>query len=108
MGRTGAKRDAESAKPVLLVPPPDSGPAEARRGQGAAAASSAGVYWLAHVFRAKAVAKGGVVRRSVAWVEREVGRQRLIDEVKSRGYHLIESGVQFIVICNHGQVKLVS
>jgi hypothetical protein len=62
--------------------------------------------WLNLIFSAKAVEKGGVVRRSVAWVEREVGRPRFIDAVRKRGYHLIETGGQFIVICNQGSVRV--
>ncbi len=63
--------------------------------------------WLALMFRAKAVARGGVVRRSVAWVEREVGRPRFIKAVMERGFHLIENGGQFIVICDQGHVRVL-
>ncbi len=64
--------------------------------------------WLALVFRAKAVAKGGVVRRSVAWVEeREVGRARFIDAVRRRGFHAIENGGQFIVIRDQGHLRVL-
>ena len=63
--------------------------------------------WLDEVFSAKAVARGGVVRRSVRDVEREVGRARFIAEVRRRGFHLVECGGQFIVICNAGQVHII-
>lgn len=63
--------------------------------------------WIATIFSAKAVANGGVVRRAVAWVEREVGRERMVAEVRRRGYHMIESGGQFIVICNGGGVRVI-
>jgi hypothetical protein len=56
--------------------------------------------WLQTIFSAKAVRRGAVVRRSAAWVEREVGRERFIDEVRRRGFHMVESGGQLIVICN--------
>jgi len=35
-------------------------------------------HWIEQVFAAKAVAKGGIVRRAVPWVEREIGRERFI------------------------------
>lgn len=63
--------------------------------------------WLDHVFSAKAVANGGVVRRSIRDVEREVGRARFVQEVRRRGFHLVECGGQFIVICNPGQVRIL-
>ncbi len=63
--------------------------------------------WIALVFSAKAAARGGVVRRSAAWVEREVGRDRFVAEVRRRGYHLVETGGQLIVICNSGGLKVI-
>lgn len=63
--------------------------------------------WIAMVFSAQSVARGGVVRRSAAWVEREVGRDRFVAEVKKRGYHLVETGGQLIVICNAGGLKVI-
>jgi hypothetical protein len=63
--------------------------------------------WLDDVFSAKSVTRGGVVRRAVRDVEREVGRDRFILEVRRRGFHLVECGGQFIVICNPGQVRLL-
>jgi hypothetical protein len=63
--------------------------------------------WLAELFSAKAVQRGGIVRRAVHDVEREVGREALIGEVRRRGFHLVESGGQFIVICNAGQMRVI-
>ena len=62
--------------------------------------------WIKQIFSAKAVERGAVVRRSVAIVEREVGRERLIREIDERGYHLIECGGQFVIICNGGRIRL--
>ncbi len=61
--------------------------------------------WAARIFTAKAVAKGGIVRRAVKDVEREMGRDALLAEVKRRRFHLIECGGQFIIICNSGQMR---
>jgi hypothetical protein len=63
--------------------------------------------WLDDLFAAKAVGKAGIVRRAVRDVEREVGRAALVFEVRRRGFHLIECGGQFIVICNTGQLQIV-
>ena len=63
--------------------------------------------WIAEIFSAKAVARGGVVRRAIPWVEREIGRERFIAEVQARGFHLIECGSQYVVICNAGGIRVV-
>jgi hypothetical protein len=59
------------------------------------------------VFQAQAVAKGGVVRRAVVDVEREVGRAAFLAEVRRRKFHLVECGGQFIVICNAGHMQVL-
>ena len=63
--------------------------------------------WIDQIFSAKAVQRGGVVRRAVAIVEREIGRERLMEEVDRRGFHLIECGGQFVIICNGGQIRIL-
>ena len=62
--------------------------------------------WLDHIFSAKSVMSGGVVRRNRSWVETEVGLQRFENEVRARGFHLIEAGQQLVVICHSGPVRL--
>jgi len=56
--------------------------------------------WCDTVFRAKAARTGGIVRRAVRDVEREVGREAFIAEVTRRRFHLLECCGQFIVICS--------
>ncbi len=63
--------------------------------------------WLSRVFDAKSVDRGGIVRRAVRDVDREVGRDLFVAEVRRRGFHLLECGGQFIVICNAGKVQLI-
>lgn len=63
--------------------------------------------WLEEMFSAKAVSKGGIIRRAVRDVEREIGRAALLADVRRRGFHLIECGGQFIVICNPGQLQVI-
>ena len=62
--------------------------------------------WCAAVFGAKSASRGGIVRRAVRDIEREFGRDAFFAEVRLRGFHLVECGDQFIVICNDGQMKV--
>lgn len=55
------------------------------------------------IFEAKSARSGGVVRRKVAWVERNI----FVAEVRRRGFHLIEAGNQFIVVCNQGPLRVL-
>jgi hypothetical protein len=69
--------------------------------------SPAPLAWIDLVFEAKAVGKGGIVRRAVRDVERETGRAAFEAEVRRRRFHLIECGGQFIVICNPGRMQVI-
>ena len=64
-------------------------------------------FWIRQVFSAKAVSAGGVVRRSRAWVDREIGFERFLAEVRARGFHLLQCGPQLIVICHHGRLTMI-
>jgi len=63
--------------------------------------------WIDHLFAAKSARRGAVVRRSRAWVDREVGRRLFEAEVRRRGYHLIETADQFIVVCHNGPIRIL-
>ena len=56
--------------------------------------------WLEQIFSADQVRRGGVVRRARYDVEHFVSLAELIDEARERGFHVIETGDQVIVICN--------
>jgi len=62
--------------------------------------------WILDIFKAQEAQSGGVVRRSVADVANSGLKQDLIDEVKSRGFHLIETGDQYVILCHSGEIKL--
>ena len=63
--------------------------------------------WLAQLFNAKKVKKGNIVRRSIKSVDKMVGKEELIVEVKRRGFHLLTVGDQYVLVCNPGNVKIV-
>ncbi len=63
--------------------------------------------WLSAVFDAKACKRGGILRRALQDVHREVGREAFIAEVRRRGWHMVESGGQYVVFCNHGDLRIL-
>lgn len=62
--------------------------------------------WIRLIFAAKA-ADGHVIRRSIVWIEREVGRERFVEEVRRRGFHLLQTGDQYIVVCHSGPIHML-
>jgi hypothetical protein len=63
--------------------------------------------WIAEVFSPESVARGGVIRRDLRWIDRGIGRDRFIAELRARGFNLVETGGQRIVICNTGFLRVV-
>lgn len=63
-------------------------------------------FWIEQIFSAKAAAKGGVIRRNRHWVDAEIGRERFFAEVRARGFHLLETADQLIVVCHSGTVRM--
>lgn len=59
------------------------------------------------IFDAKLAKNGGVVRRKVACVQKYASINYLKLEVERRGFHLIESGGYYLIICNPGGIRLI-
>jgi hypothetical protein len=64
-------------------------------------------HWIAQIFSARTAAQGGVVRRKATWVQREVGLDRLTEEVRVRGFHMVRSGDQYVIFCHPGAIQII-
>lgn len=62
--------------------------------------------FINQIFKAQAVKDGGIVRRKIANVQKFASFAYLMKEVEERGFHLIETGDQYMIICNAGNFKL--
>lgn len=62
--------------------------------------------WIAQIFDAKQVKSGGVVRRSRADVQKYASFKLLKSEVLKRGFHLIRTGDQYVVLCHKGDIRI--
>lgn len=65
-------------------------------------------HWLHQAFASSTAIQGGVIKRQVSDVERIVGRDKFLSEVRRRGYQAIENGNTFVVFCNAQPVRLAS
>ncbi|MEY4696149.1 MAG: hypothetical protein RIT14_577, partial [Pseudomonadota bacterium] len=63
--------------------------------------------WIAEIFSAKAVQRGGVIRRNVNWVAREIGHDRFCHEVRRRGFRLLRAGPQYVILCSPDPVQIL-
>src|SRR5258707_5734 len=55
--------------------------------------------WIDQVFNAKSARNmGGIVRRSIKSVHKHASLDDLRKEVKIRGFHMVESGDQYVIL----------
>ncbi len=63
--------------------------------------------WVDDIFGAAAAANGGVVRRSLESVHRYSSVQEVVDAALARGFHVIETGDQLVVLCHTGGMTVL-
>ncbi len=63
--------------------------------------------WVTALFRSRAAASGGVIRRKAKDVERYVGRIEFEQELKRRGFHAVENAGQIVIFCNQEPIRIV-
>lgn len=63
--------------------------------------------WVENIFTAKIAKEDGIVRRKKTTVARYASVDELIAAVKKRKFHMIETGDQYVIVCNTGAIKIV-
>jgi hypothetical protein len=56
--------------------------------------------FLAELFSSRAAATGAVIRRNARDVDRFVGREAFLSEMRRRGFAVVENAGQFVIFCN--------
>jgi hypothetical protein len=62
--------------------------------------------WIEQIFEAKIVNKEGIVRRNKTDVHSHASLDELLDYTRENGWHLIETGNQYVVLCHPGAMKI--
>lgn len=63
--------------------------------------------WLTHLFSSQAAREGGVIRRQVRDIDRYLGRDAFLSEMRRRGYPVVENAGQFVIFCNQEPIRRV-
>lgn len=63
--------------------------------------------WMAGVFSSQSARDGRVLRRKLDHIDRYVGRDRFVTELRRRGFHAVENSGQMIIFCNNEPVRVV-
>lgn len=63
--------------------------------------------WIDQMFEADQANTGGVIRRATRNVETlGGGLDNLVEVVRDRGFHLIETGDQVVIFCHEGALRI--
>ena len=63
--------------------------------------------WIDAIFDAKQVKDGGIVRRKVSSVDSYASEAQLVEAAKSRHFHMIRSGPQYVILCQSGEFRVL-
>ncbi len=63
--------------------------------------------WMQQIFDAKSARQGGVVRRKLRDVERNVGLDVFLREIQRRGFHAVENSGQVVIFCNNAPIQVL-
>lgn len=62
--------------------------------------------WVEQFFQASSASNGGVIRRAKSDVEQYASLQDIVDEAEKRGFHVVETGDQIVVLCHQGTLHI--
>jgi hypothetical protein len=61
--------------------------------------------FLAELFSSRAAATGAVIRRNVRDIDRFVGREEFLAEMRRRGFSVVENAGQMVIFCNREPIR---
>jgi hypothetical protein len=64
--------------------------------------------WIERIFNAKQAKTNGIIRRSIKAVNTIASEDELKQAVKLRNFHLVKTKEQYVILCNTGDMKLLT
>lgn len=64
--------------------------------------------FLAQLFTSQAARDGAVIRRKIRDIERFIGREPFLEEMRRRGFPVVENAGQFVIFCNREPIRRVA
>lgn len=61
--------------------------------------------FLAELFSSRAAATGAVIRRNARDIDRFFGRAAFLDEMRRRGFSVVENAGQMVIFCNREPIR---
>jgi tRNA U55 pseudouridine synthase TruB len=61
--------------------------------------------FLAELFSSRAAATGAVIRRNARDIDRYYGRSAFLEEMRRRGFSVVENAGQLVIFCNREPIR---
>ena len=61
--------------------------------------------WIANLFVSQAAREGAGIRRKCRDVERYAGRDLFLDDMRRRGFSVVENAGQFVIFCTREPIR---
>jgi hypothetical protein len=61
--------------------------------------------FLTELFSSRAAATGAVIRRKARDIDRYYGRAAFLEEMKRRGFPVVENAGQMVIFCNREPIR---
>lgn len=61
--------------------------------------------FLAELFSSRAAASGAVIRRNARDIDRFIGRDAFLAEMRRRGFTVVENAGQMVIFCNREPIR---
>lgn len=61
--------------------------------------------FLAELFSSRAAVTGAVIRRNARDIDRFVGREAFLVEMRRRGFSVVENAGQVVIFCNREPIR---
>ncbi len=61
--------------------------------------------FIAELFSSRAAATGAVIRRNARDIDRFVGREAFLVEMRRRGFSVVENAGQLVIFCNREPIR---
>lgn len=62
---------------------------------------------MLHLFSSQAAREGGVIRRKLRDIDRYIGHEAFLNEMRRRGYQVVENAGQYVIFCNTEAIRRV-
>jgi hypothetical protein len=64
--------------------------------------------WVEQIFESQIARRGGVVRRKMSSIHQYASLDAVREAAERRGYHIVQHGDQWLMLCDEADVRIIT